>query len=172
MVLQDRAGCAGLVGVSSSTAPLSPTQILRAKWPKAFPANPDDVRPLASGIGAVIAQSCGWSGKRTKRILEKWKLSPAYRRALERHENRVRLDGTESEEKVGEARDSMYSAPRLDEAVKRIQSEWPKMFPANRSEVAPPLGESAIRTIAKSCGWSHRYAQRVVKTWRKNYASG
>jgi hypothetical protein len=28
-------------------------EVLRAKWPKAFPAKPRDVRPLASGAVAI-----------------------------------------------------------------------------------------------------------------------
>ena len=34
---------------------------LRARWPLAFPAQPRDVRPLASSVVGEIATAMGWS---------------------------------------------------------------------------------------------------------------
>jgi hypothetical protein len=42
---------------------------LRARWPLAFPAQPRDVRPLASSVTGEIAAAMGWSVPYTRGVL-------------------------------------------------------------------------------------------------------
>jgi len=43
--------------------------VLREKWPLAFPAKPEDVRPLAIGAAGEIAAAMGWSPPHTLGVL-------------------------------------------------------------------------------------------------------
>ena len=46
--------------------------VLRQKWPRAFPAEPKDVRPLAIGAAGEIASSMRWSLPYTLGVLASW----------------------------------------------------------------------------------------------------
>ena len=152
----------------------TPTQILRSKWPKAFPADPEEVRPLADGARKIIVETCGWSKKRTSRILEKWKSSDAYRKALLKYPKGIHLDGSESEDIPEERRTRVRETiarqqQEMIEAIKMLQTKWPKIFPANPNDVRPLAG-NLNKAIAESCGWSVRYAHKVLAVWRKRVA--
>ena len=56
--------------------------LLREKWPVAFPAEPEGVRPLAIGAAREIASAMGWSLPYTLGVLARWKMAPAYCRAV------------------------------------------------------------------------------------------
>jgi len=49
---------------------------LRKKWPLAFPAKPEDVRPLAVGAAREIAAAMGWSLPYTLGVLVGWMRIP------------------------------------------------------------------------------------------------
>jgi sRNA-binding protein len=67
-------------------------EVLRAKWPKAFPALLHEVRPLATVV-ATIAAGTGWSLDYTRGVLMVWKQSGAYCRACLHYDVRTDLDG-------------------------------------------------------------------------------
>src|ERR1700735_546017 len=77
--------------------------VLRTKWPKAFPANSHEVRPLASGTVKVLTDTFGWSHPYARAVLATWKLREAYCRALLEHSQRINLDGSVSGEHVDDA---------------------------------------------------------------------
>jgi sRNA-binding protein len=77
--------------------------VMRTKWPKAFPANSHEVRPLASGTVKVLTDTFGWSHPYARAVLATWKLREAYCRALLEHSQRINLDGSVSGEHVDDA---------------------------------------------------------------------
>ena len=70
---------------------------LRKKWPLAFPAKHEDVRPLAVGTAGEIAAAVGWSLSYTLGVLVGWKMALVYCEAVLRHDQRVALDGSPAE---------------------------------------------------------------------------
>jgi sRNA-binding protein len=69
--------------------------ILQERWPKAFPKNVTDVRPLARGVAKEIAQACGWSVRFAESILAGWRKRIAYQRARKLGLPTIKLDGTD-----------------------------------------------------------------------------
>jgi hypothetical protein len=49
---------------------------LRERWPLAFPARDQDVRPLAVDATYEIAAVMGWSEPYTLGVLSRWKMAP------------------------------------------------------------------------------------------------
>jgi sRNA-binding protein len=80
-------------------------QVLRERWPLAFPVQAQDVRPLALGIADQIAASMGWSLPYTLSVLRHWKMAAVYCRAVLAHDQRIALDGTPAETVDAEAKD-------------------------------------------------------------------
>lgn len=68
-------------------------EVLRATWPKAFPAKLHDVRPLAPGVVTTIAKELGWTPPYARAVLEAWKRTDAYCRAVLSYSLRIALDG-------------------------------------------------------------------------------
>jgi hypothetical protein len=62
---------------------------LRKKWPLAFPAHDEDVRPLAVDATYEIPAVMGWSYPYTLGVLSRWKLAPLYCQAVLSHEQRI-----------------------------------------------------------------------------------
>jgi sRNA-binding protein len=79
--------------------------VLREKWPLAFPAERQDVRPLAIGAAGEIAAETSWSLPYTLGVLVGWKMARAYCEAVLRHDQRVALDGSPAETIDAEAKD-------------------------------------------------------------------
>jgi hypothetical protein len=50
--------------------------VLREKWPLAFPARAQDVRPLALGTVGQISEAMGWTIPYTIGVLTYWKMAP------------------------------------------------------------------------------------------------
>src|SRR6201995_6182077 len=67
---------------------------LGKKWPVAFPADAQDVRPLAMDATDEIAAAMGWSYPYTLGVLSRWKMAPVYCRAALNHHQRIALDGS------------------------------------------------------------------------------
>jgi sRNA-binding protein len=78
---------------------------LREKWPLAFPAKPEDVRPLAVGAAGEIAAAMGWSLPYTLGVLVRWKMAAAYCEAVLCYDQRVALDGSPAEAIDAEAKE-------------------------------------------------------------------
>ena len=124
-------------------------ELLRARWPKAFPAKGHEVRPLANAASA-IAEALGWSNAYTRGVLSPWVLREAYCRAVLAHAMRINLDGSESELTVdGEAR--AMATKRLEQIAARKAQEPerkaraaaakppPAPLPEPEPEPAPPV---------------------------------
>jgi sRNA-binding protein len=79
--------------------------VLREKWPLAFPAKPQDVRPLASGAASEIGAAMGWSHPYTIGVLSGWKLARTYCEAVLSHDQRIALDGAPAEPVDAEAKE-------------------------------------------------------------------
>ena len=79
--------------------------VLRQRWPLAFPAEPKDVRPLATGAAGEIASSMRWSLPYTLGVLASWKMGPPYCDAVLCHDHRVALDGSAAETIDADAKD-------------------------------------------------------------------
>jgi hypothetical protein len=78
---------------------------LRKKWPVAFPANDQDVRPLAVDATDEIAAVMGWSYPYTLGVLSRWKMAPVYCQAALCHHQRIALDGSLAEMVGAKAKD-------------------------------------------------------------------
>ncbi len=84
-------------------------ELLRARWPQAFPARAHEIRPLTN-VTADLQTALGWSWDYTRGVLMVWKAREAYCRAVLCYPNRVRLDGSVSEEAVDDEARAMATA--------------------------------------------------------------
>ena len=78
---------------------------LRETWPRAFPVDDEDVRPLAVDATYEIAAVMGWSEPYTLGVLSRWKRAPVYCQAVLWHPQRVGLDGSPAEMVEAKAKD-------------------------------------------------------------------
>ena len=131
-------------------------ELLRARWPKAFPAKGHEVRPLANAAPA-IAEALGWSQRlRASGVLSPWVLREAYCRAVLAHAMRINLDGSESELTVEDdaramatARLALLAARKAQEPERKAQeaerkaraaaAKPPPPAPLPEPEPAPPV---------------------------------
>jgi sRNA-binding protein len=79
--------------------------VLREKWPRAFPVQHQDVRPLAMGVAGQVAVAMGWSLPYTLGVLGRWKMAAVYCQAVLSHDQRIALDGLPAETVDAEAKD-------------------------------------------------------------------
>jgi sRNA-binding protein len=79
--------------------------VLREKWPLAFPAKHQDVRPLALGAAGEIAAATGCSLPYTLGVLGRWKMAAVYCQAVLSYDQRIALDGAPAEVVDAEAKD-------------------------------------------------------------------
>jgi sRNA-binding protein len=68
-------------------------EVLRERWPLAFPVQAQDVRPLAMGVANEIAETMGWSLSYSVGVLTYRKMLATYCRAVLAHDQRITLDG-------------------------------------------------------------------------------
>jgi len=123
-------------------------ELLRARWPKAFPAKGHEVRPLANAAPA-IAEALGWSNAYARGVLRPWVLREAYCRAVLAHAMRINLDGSESELTVDDearamatARLALIAARKAQEAERKARAaaaKPPPPAPLPEPEPAPPV---------------------------------
>ena len=123
-------------------------ELLRARWPKAFPAKGHEVRPLANAAPA-IAEALGWSNAYARGVLSPWVLREAYCRAVLAHAMRINLDGSESELTVDDearamatARLALIAARKAQEAERKVRAaaaKPPPPAPLPEPEPAPPV---------------------------------
>ena len=112
---------------------------LRKRWPRAFPVDDEDVRPLAVDATYEIAAVMGWSHPYTLGVLSRWKLAPVYCQAVLCHHRRVDLDGSPAE---------MVDAKAKDLAAKQLErlasSSSLSLEPSSFSQsVGERVGETA-----------------------------
>ena len=96
--------------------------VLRERWPLAFPAWDQDVRPLAVGAAREIAGAMGWSLPYTLGVLVRWKMAPIYCQAVLCYDQRVALDGSPAEAIDAEAKElatKQLARPAAREAAKK-----------------------------------------------------
>jgi sRNA-binding protein len=90
---------------------------LREKWPAAFPAENQDVRPLSTGAAGQIAAAMDWSLPYTLGVLSTWKMASVYCQAVLRYAQRIGLDCSPAESVDVEAKD--LATKRLAELTAR-----------------------------------------------------
>ena len=122
-------------------------ELLRARWPKAFPAKGHEVRPLANAAPA-IAEALGCSNAYARGVLSPWVLREAYCRAVLAHAMRINLDGSETELTVDDearamatARLALIAARKAQEPERKARAAAAKPPPAPlpEPEPAPPV---------------------------------
>jgi sRNA-binding protein len=115
--------------------------VLRVKWPLAFPAKHQDVRPLAVGAAREIAAAMGWSLPYTLGVLVSWKMAPVYCEAVLRYDQRVALDGSRAETIDAEAKElATKQLARLaarETAKKSLKAAVPAMAASPTTETPP-----------------------------------
>jgi sRNA-binding protein len=104
-------------------------EVLRERWPLAFPVKGEDVRPLAISATDEIAAAMGWSRPYTLGVLRHWKMTAAYCRAILRHDQRIALDGVPDEPVGAEAKDL---------AAKQLERLAAGKATKNAAKAAPP----------------------------------
>ena len=77
-------------------------ELLRAKWPKAFPAKSHEIRPLTNGAQHALVEAFGWTPDYAKGVLAVWKTQPIYCKAILCYSTRINLDGSASAEEIGD----------------------------------------------------------------------
>jgi sRNA-binding protein len=114
---------------------------LREKWPLAFPAKHEDVRPLAVGAAREIAVAMGWSLPYALGVLVSWKMAPVYCEAVLRYDKRVSLDGSPAETIDAEAKElATKQLARLaarETAKKSLKAAVPAMAASPTTETPP-----------------------------------
>jgi sRNA-binding protein len=110
-------------------------ELLRNTWLMAFPAQDDDIRPLArKGPAAAIMTALGWTNDYTMGVLRQWKSRHAYAYAVLRHSYHINIDGSLSEARVSD----------LDREQARQQLARPEPVP--KPAERPPASPSAAPT--------------------------
>jgi sRNA-binding protein len=119
--------------------------LLRTHFPKAFPANDSDIRPLVmKGPTPAIMAAFGWTNAYASGVLNRWKSRHAYATALLRHRERIGIGG------IVVAGETVTDAER-EQA--REQLKRPEPVPT-AAPVAPPdrhrLGDPAVAAAKKA----------------------
>jgi sRNA-binding protein len=143
-------------------------ELLRATWPKAFPAKSHEVRPLASGAIKAVVEAFGWTSPYARAVLMVWKVRPAYCQAILRNTHRINLDGSASDEEIDDearamakerlekitarrAKDAEKSRPatvaREDDTQTKAPEATPAAIIATKDDVPPKMAEPAPATI-------------------------
>jgi sRNA-binding protein len=112
--------------------------LLRARWPKAFPAKGHEVRPLVN-VTAELQEAFGWSPAYTKGILSVWKSRESYCRAVLQYPNRVGLDGASTEKTVDDKAREMASARLEQIAAKKAKAAERRAMEAAEATASPPV---------------------------------
>jgi sRNA-binding protein len=132
---------------------------LREKWPAAFPAPPDLVRPLAIGSPKIIAESMGWTVPYALGVLAVWKGSPNYCEAVLRH-GRINLDGSLS----GDEPDTKAK----DMAAKQLAAIAARK--AAKAALKIPQPVTALPLVTKAPESAERLRARVRASFNKRRA--
>ena len=137
--------------------------LLREKWPVAFPAEPERVRPLAIGVAGEIASAMGWSLPYTLGVLARWKMAPAYCRAVLAQEHRVALDGSPAEAIDAKAKDLAAKSYAAGGARDRERSRKARGASAREFKACRKVTRDGRATARPSTGVAH--AAKGVIGW-------
>jgi sRNA-binding protein len=125
-------------------------EVVRERWPLAFPVNGEDVRPLAISATNEIAGAMGWSRPYTLGVLRHWKMTAAYCQAILRHDQRIALDGAPAEPVGADAKDlAAKQLARLAARGAPGREECREGYGARRSE-GNPCPRPANRATTKT----------------------
>jgi sRNA-binding protein len=116
-------------------------EVLRERWPLAFPIKHQDVRPLAASAVGVIAATMGWSTGYTRGVLFGWKMTAAYCRAVLSHDQRIALDGAPAEPVDAKAKD--LATKRLAQIAAKAAKKAAAV--AKRKPAPPPATPAPLR---------------------------
>jgi sRNA-binding protein len=116
---------------------------LRDRWPLAFPAKDEGIRPLGVGASREIAEAMGWSLPYTLGVLDHWKMPPAYCEAVLRYDQRINLDGTPAEPLDAQAKDL---------ATKRLAQLAARKVPKNAATATEPATVKAKPAATSASG--------------------
>jgi len=133
-------------------------ELLRAKWPKAFPAKSHEVRPLTNGAQQAMVEEFGWSPDYARAVLTVWKLRPAYCKAILRYPTRINLDGSPSGEEIDDAARAT-ATKRLEETAARQARKLAKLAEAEQQRLHAAAKESAQAQAPESAPASIPNAQ-------------
>jgi sRNA-binding protein len=124
---------------------------LREKWPLAFPADNQDIRPLALSAAREIAAAMSWPLPYTLGVLRSWKMTPAYCHAILCYDQRIALDGAPAEAVDAKAKDlaaKQLAADNTPAKAPRIAAPavvTPRPAPAARPTVTPEQLRARVR---------------------------
>ncbi len=124
-------------------------EILRARWPKAFPLKSHEVRPLANAAPAIVG-ALGWSNAYARGVLKAWKARESYCRAVLAHPMRINLDGSASELAVDDEARAMAAA-RLEQIAARKAKDAERAAARKAQEAAetkPPAPPVPLPELA------------------------
>jgi len=131
-------------------------ELLKATWPKAFPAKAHEIRPLTSDAKRALMDTFGWSPAYARAVLMVWKIQPAYCQATLCYSKRINLDGSVSDQEVDDKARASAKAT-LDEraarrAMKRTKAEQERLRAAAEASAEPeaPAAEPAPTAIAET----------------------
>ncbi len=122
-------------------------ELLRAKWPKAFPAKPHEIRPLTNSAQQALVEAFGWTPEYANGVLAVWKIRIAYCQAILRYSTRINLDGSASGEDIGDQPRAMAKARLEQNAARKAEKSERQKLRAAAKESAPPKAPELAPTI-------------------------
>ncbi len=120
--------------------------LLRTKWPKAFPAKSHEVRPLASGAVTKLVDAFGWSHPYARAVLRTWKMREAYCRAVLCYPQRINLDGSATGEEVDEG-SRARAKERLDKIAARAAGKANKLRGLTENRAQDEMLEPSLADV-------------------------
>ncbi len=131
-------------------------ELLRAKWPKAFPLKSHEIRLLANSASQGLIDEFGWSVGYATGVLAAWKMRYSYCQAILRYPTRINLDGSASNEEVNDnSREQAkrqienHAARRAKKAERAEQDKLRAAAEANDKPKTPTPEAPAIVTPDK-----------------------
>ena len=122
---------------------------LREKWPLAFPANVQDIRPLEVDATHEIAAIMGWSYPYTLGVLSRWKMAPVYCQAVLCQHQRIALDGSPAGRVEAKAKDlaTKHLARRAADTApkKAAKSAAPAVAKSQPASAPPPASPPEVQ---------------------------
>jgi sRNA-binding protein len=113
-------------------------ELLRAKWPKAFPLKSHEVRPLVNSASQGLMDEFGWSVGYARGVLAAWKTRHVYCQAVLCYPTRINLDGSASDDKVSESsREQAKTQLEQQAALKAKKAERERLRAAAEANAEP-----------------------------------
>jgi hypothetical protein len=135
-------------------------KLLQATWPKAFPTRDALIRPLVKqGPTAATVAAFGWTNDYATGVLKRWKSRHAYAKAVLRYPKYINIDGSFSEEKIGD----------VERAQAKQQLAAPEPVPAE--PVVPPEPRPATPAAPSNLAFKKAEHQRGMKAASEHIAA-